>query len=213
MTGGLRYPIEIPPRVARAYSLAAEVGFGADGGPSSCLPGIGSVLAVLAAARPGARIAEIGTGVGAGSAWLASGMDGSSTLVTVEVDPDRAELARTVLSDDRRVTVLTGRWQDRLPALGPFSLVFLDGGYEEHLGEDAGVADAVVDLVVVGGHLVLDDLTAQAEQAPAGHGGPEAKRELGLRHPRLVGAELYVPGPDGSVGGERTGGLLMTRVA
>lgn len=198
--------------MARAYDVAASIGFGADGGVSSCLPGVGRLLAVLAAARPGGRIAEIGTGVGAGAAWLASGMDAASTLVTVEVDPERAELARGVLAADGRITVIVGRWQDHLPARPPFDLVFVDGGYEEHLREDPSVADRVVDLVVVGGHLVLDDLTAQAE-APRAGASRDLKRELASRHPRLVGAEFYVPGVNGSVGGVRTGGLLMTRIA
>ena len=205
--------MELPPLVARAYDMATTVGFGADGGVSSCLPGIGRILAVLAAARPAGRLAEIGTGVGAGSAWLASGMDDDSTLVTVEVDVERARRAGEVLGDDTRITVLTGRWQDRLPGLAPFDLVFVDGGYEEHLRDDPGITDVVVDLVRVGGHLVLDDLTARADMSSSEPIAPDAKRHLAFGHPRVVGAELYVPDPTGVVGGRRTGGLLMTRIS
>jgi predicted O-methyltransferase YrrM len=204
---------ELPRLVARAYDTAVAVGFGADGGVSSCLPGVGRLLAVLAAGRPAGRLAEIGTGVGAGAAWLASGMDAGSTLVTVEVDPERARLARQVVEDDRRVTVVTGRWQDHLPALAPFDLVFVDGGYEEHLREDPGITDVVVDLVRVGGNLVLDDVTPRRERSSAETTGPDAKRAIAFGHPRVVGAELYVPDADGVVGGTRTGALVMTRIA
>ena len=204
--------MELPQLVSRAYDTARAVGFGADGGVSSCLPGIGRILAVLAAGRPGGRLAEIGTGVGAGSAWLASGMDADATLVTVEIDPERAALARELLDDDPRITVVTGRWQDHLPALAPFDLVFVDGGYEEHLRENRDITDVVVDLVRVGGHLVLDDVTPHAEMTTAERAEPDAKRALAFGYPRIVGGELYVPSPDGAVGGRRTGALVMTRI-
>ena len=210
----LPYPLDIPPAVARAYAQAEAIGFGADGGVSSCLPGVGRLLAVLAAGHPGGHLAEIGTGVGAGAAWLASGMDVGSTLVTVELDPERAALAARVLGDDARVQVLTGSWRDHLPALAPFALVFVDGVYEEELRQDDGVRDALVDLVKVGGQLVLDDLSLQPGPNDVGPGTlVDGKRELALRHPRLVGAEWYVPDVGGAVGGTRTGGLVMTRIA
>ena len=82
----LSYRIHLPPLVVEASLVAAEMGFGADGGVSSCLPGVGAVLAALAASRVGGRIAEIGTAFGVGAAWLLSGMDSSASLVTVEVD-------------------------------------------------------------------------------------------------------------------------------
>ena len=39
------------------------------------------------------RIAEIGTGFGVGAAWLLAGMDPTASLVTVEVDAERAKAA------------------------------------------------------------------------------------------------------------------------
>jgi predicted O-methyltransferase YrrM len=209
----LHYPIELPPMVLAATGLCERMGFGADGGVSSCLPGIGAFLAVLASSRPGGRIAEIGTGFGVGAAWLLSGMDSAASLVTVETDRVRAGAARDVLGSDDRVIVIADRWQNCLPGLPPFDLVFVDGGYVEHLADDPRIADMVVDLIAVGGQLVLDDLTAEAEWPDDWRRRPDPKRELAFRHPILVGVEFYVPGPTGAVGGARTGGLLMTRVA
>jgi predicted O-methyltransferase YrrM len=210
--GKLHYPLEPPPMVLAATSLADCMAFGADGGVSSCLPGIGAFLAVLASSRPGGRIAEIGTGYGVGAAWLLSGMDSKARLVTVEVDRARAEAARGLLGSDDRVSVIADRWQDCLPKRSPFDLVFVDGGYVEHLAEDPRITDMVVELVSVGGQLLLDDLTAEAEWPDEWRDRPDPKRELAFRHPLLAGAEFYVPGPAGAVGGTRTGGLIMTRV-
>ena len=132
----------------------------------------------------------------------------------MEVDAERANTARDVLGADDRVTVITDHWQSCLPGLAPFDLVFVDGGYVEHLAEDPRITDMIVDLVSVGGQLLLDDLTVEAEWPEAWRGTPDPKRELAFRHPLVVGAEFYVPDPVGAIGGEdRTGGLIVTRVA
>src|SRR4029453_15613903 len=39
-------------------------------------PKVGALLAALAAAKPGGRLLELGTGTGHGTAWLLSGMEG-----------------------------------------------------------------------------------------------------------------------------------------
>jgi predicted O-methyltransferase YrrM len=188
-----QYPIRLPPLVVDASRVAEEMGFGADGGVSSCLPGVGAVLAVAAASRIGGRIAEIGTGYGVGAAWLLSGMDSSASLVTVEVDDHRSTAARQLLSADDRATLIADRWQNCLSGLAPFDLVFVDGGYIEHLAEDPRITDVVVDLVSVGGQLILDDLTVEADWPGEWRDKPDPKRELALRHPQLIGAEFYVP--------------------
>jgi predicted O-methyltransferase YrrM len=88
----------------------------------------GALLATLAASKPAGRFLEIGTGTGAGAAWLLSGMDQASTLTTIEVDTARADLARHVLGDDQRVTVVTADAAEWLTAYGgpPFDLAFVD---------------------------------------------------------------------------------------
>jgi predicted O-methyltransferase YrrM len=47
---------------------------------------VGSLLATLAASKPGGRFLEIGTGTGHGTAWLLDGMDAASILDTVDTD-------------------------------------------------------------------------------------------------------------------------------
>ncbi|GAB2604657.1 hypothetical protein GCM10027168_41990 [Streptomyces capparidis] len=52
----------------------------------SCEKRTGSLLATLTASKPGGRLPELGTGVGAGAARIAAGMDAIATLVTAEQD-------------------------------------------------------------------------------------------------------------------------------
>src|SRR5215472_8346260 len=105
---------DFPPLVARARSLARQAGFpltrqeAAGAGPSASLPGVGRFLAMLAAGCSGGRIGEMGTGVGIGTAWMASAMPDDCTLITAEIDPERAGAARKLLAEDRRVEVEAG---------------------------------------------------------------------------------------------------------
>jgi len=180
---------ELPPGVVRAAREARRVGFalarGAGPGPSCCLPATGRVLAVLAAARPGGRFAELGTGVGAGAAWLASGMDATATLVTVEADPERAATAAEVLAGDDRITVLVGDAAELVPPRAPFDLIFLDAGHP--------APAALIPLLAPGGALVVDDVTPLAAlPVDSPFRAHDPKRAL-FADPRLVSAEIVLP--------------------
>ncbi len=161
----------VPQLVTQAYALARQVGFpltrqeaeqgdhGARPGlasPSASLPGVGRFLAVLAAGCHGGRIGEIGTGVGIGTAWMAGAMPADCTLVTVEIDARRAAAAAQLLASDRRIRVLKGDARELLPPCGPFDLLFADGGWRDPAG-----LSALVDLLRIGGRLVMDDVTPQ----------------------------------------------------
>ena len=77
----------------------------------SSIPEIGRLLTVLvAAARPRGRFAEIGTGCGVGSAWVADALGPEASLVTVELDDDRAAAVARLFADLRSVTVIHGDW-------------------------------------------------------------------------------------------------------
>ncbi|HYS32990.1 MAG TPA: class I SAM-dependent methyltransferase [Streptosporangiaceae bacterium] len=188
---------EFPPLVAQANALARHVGFaltkqeaGGDGSaPSCCLPGVGRVLAVLASGCHGGRIGEIGTGVGVGSAWMASAMPADCTLVTVEIDRDRAAHATSLLASDGRVRVLTGDAGELIPTCAPYDLLFADGGRPDR----AGYA-ALVDLLLIGGQLVADDVTPLAT-TPAGSPvlASDVKRNFFFGEPRLVSTEIVLP--------------------
>src|SRR4029079_5206420 len=80
--------------------------------------------ALLRALAAGRRAAEIGTAFGEGAAAIA---ETAASLVTVELDPERARAARERLPGE--VTVLEGDWREVLQ--GPFEFVFVDGGGQE----------------------------------------------------------------------------------
>jgi caffeoyl-CoA O-methyltransferase len=116
----------------------------ADLPPIGVSPTEGKLLHVLATLRGAEAILEIGTLAAYSTIWMARALPPGGRLVTIEVDPKHAEVARRNLERAGladRVSVLTGRALDVLPALaaegaGPFDMVFIDADkapYAEYL--------------------------------------------------------------------------------
>jgi predicted O-methyltransferase YrrM len=166
----------VPPLVARARAAAAELGF-----ERSTRDGDGQLLYLLAGRRGIERVAEIGTGTGVGSAWLAAALPPGVPLYTAENDAILAQAATGVFAEDRDVHVLQGDWRETLPPHAPFDLVFADGGGAK---DDP---DAVLGLAMPGATIALDDFTA-------GWPAPDERRERWLTHPRLACAMLGTGG-------------------
>jgi predicted O-methyltransferase YrrM len=120
-------------------------------GGGSSIPEVQELLATLVASKPGGRIAEIGTAFGAGARAIAEALPADATFVTVEPDPARYAEASAALVGTR-VEVVNARWEDVLPARGPFDLIFFDGGTRQTL-------ELAISLLVPGGILIKDDLT------------------------------------------------------
>jgi len=187
---------ELPPLVLRANALARRVGFaltrqeaGGTDVPSCCLPGVGRLLAVLAAGCHEGRIGEIGTGVGVGTAWMASSMPADCMLVTVEIDRERAALATRLLAGDGRVMVLTGDAMDLMPTCAPYDLLFADGGRHDRVSYAS-----LLDLLRVGGQIVMDDVTPLASPSPDSPlPASDIKRDFFFGDPRLVSTEIVLP--------------------
>lgn len=175
-----------PSLVAHATEMAARAGF-----MMSCTPQVGRLLAALAAIKPNGVIAESGTGYGVGTAWLRYGLAVGASLVTVDRDPQRTEAVANMFGDDPRVRVLTGDWR-LLRDHAPFDVFFCDGGGKRD--DPAGV----VELLALGGVLVLDDFTPANTWPPTFEGGVDDLRLFYLAHPRLLAVELVV-GPDKAV--------------
>jgi predicted O-methyltransferase YrrM len=144
----------------------------------SSIPEVQRLLAVLTAARPGGRVAEIGTAFGEGARVIADALPPDATFVTVEQDPERFAAARERLAGTR-AELVNAMWQDVLPQRGPFDLLFFDGAQGTDL-------DEVIELLAPGGILVKDDLT------PGRPVEGDPVREKLLRDERLVGVEILV---------------------
>ena len=139
-----------------------------DGGSS--IAAVQRLLRVLAAGRD---VAELGTAFGEGAAALAQT---ARSVVTVEVDPERAAVARERLAPFGNVEALEGDAYELLEGRGPYGLVFADGGVYNW--------ERIVELAAPGGFIVKDDL------APGRAIDGDAVREFLLRDPRLVATEL-----------------------
>lgn len=129
----------------------------------------GSLLRVLAAAKPAGRFLELGTGTGIATAWLLAGMDSSSKLDSVDQDPTVQEVAKRHLDDDSRVMFHVAKGEQFLvEARTPYDLIFADSwaGKFNNL-------NAALSLLRVGGIYFIDDLLPQPNW-PEDHAGKVA---------------------------------------
>lgn len=120
----------------------------------------GSLLRTLAASKPGGGFLELGTGTGLATAWLLSGMDAASRLLTVDNDPRVVAIAERHLGGDPRVAFHVmegGAFLEALCTQGlAFDLIFADTwpGKYTHL-------DEALKLLKVGGIYIVDDMLPQ----------------------------------------------------
>lgn len=145
----------LPPLVAMAVEATRAANF-----PLACRPEVGRLLQLLAAHQMG-KIGELGTACGVGAAWIASGMPAGTSLVTVELDPERASIASRVLAGRGDVTVLIGDWRVA-EAFGPFDMLFSDGGPKR----EPDAPTLLKPLLRPGGLLLLDDYTPESAWTP-----------------------------------------------
>jgi predicted O-methyltransferase YrrM len=128
-------------------------------------PRTGAMLRVLAAAKPGGRMLELGTGTGLSTAWLLDGMDRDANLISIDIDPGPQAVAREILGSDPRLEIVTADAAVflRRQVAASFDLIFADamlGKYE--------LLDAALTLLRPGGLYIIDDMLPQANW-PEGH--------------------------------------------
>jgi predicted O-methyltransferase YrrM len=129
-------------------------------------PRTGALLQMLAASKPCGRLLELGTGTGLATAWLLSGMDAGSSLISVDTDEEVQAVAREALCQDTRLKLVAhdgAAFLWRQPKKS-FDLVFADavpGKYE--------ALDEALAIVKTGGFYIIDDMMPQPNW-PEGHG-------------------------------------------
>ena len=97
-------------------------------------PTQGKLLYLLARMAGAKNILEIGTLAGYSTLWLARALPPDGKVVTLELEPRHAEVARSNLARARcadRVELIVGKAADSLEALhrdrrGPFDFIFID---------------------------------------------------------------------------------------
>ena len=102
--------------------------------PINVTASLGRLLHLIARLAGARRILEIGTLGAYSTIWLARALPPGGRMVTIEVDPVFAGVARTNLADaglSEVVNLRVGRALDELPGIeaedsGPFDLIFID---------------------------------------------------------------------------------------
>lgn len=128
-------------------------------------PLTGSLLRTIAAAKPGGRFLELGSGTGLSTAWLLDGMNVHATLLTVDNDERVLSVLRSHLGTDRRLKVVCMDGDEFLREQDgqPFDFIFADtwsGKYQ--------LIAQTLSLVAPGGIYVVDDMSPQ-QNWPEGH--------------------------------------------
>jgi predicted O-methyltransferase YrrM len=153
---GLRFP----PAVQAIYRESGARDFAMVSGPLT-----GILLRTLAAAKPGGRFLELGTGTGAATAWILDGMDPRSSFVTVETNADLLAIAEMHLGADPRITFVRDDAATFLPRVQgqEFDLIFADTWSGKYEG-----LELALNLLRHGGIYVIDDMDPQPTWPP-GH--------------------------------------------
>lgn len=144
----------------------------------------GRLLATLAATRSG-TIAECGTGCGVGAAWLRSGAPKKTRVITAELDPELAHGVMDMFADDD-IDVMHADWTS-LSEHAPFSLIFMDAQSAK-----AWPREEVIELIEIGGMIVLDDFTPCATWPPLVGGRVDTLRQEWLSDDRFTAVDVMV---------------------
>jgi predicted O-methyltransferase YrrM len=162
----------IPSQLRALQARTTELGF-----TMASERGTGNLLQILAASKSGGRFLELGTGTGIATAWLLSGMDPHSALISIDSDPAAQSVAREFIGADPRLTLLTEdaeAWlrnrnaaqtsPESTPKLREeFDLIFADAMPGKFIA-----LDQALNLVAPSGFYVIDDLLPQPNW-PEGH--------------------------------------------
>jgi predicted O-methyltransferase YrrM len=200
--------------------LDAELGAAIEASVAAGLPSIqvsaaqGKLLYLLALAQGARRILEVGTLGGYSTLWLARALPADGRLVTLELNPHHAEVARrnflhAGMAD--RIELHVGPALEALARLraqhgDPFDLVFIDADKVNNLGYVQAAVELsrigtliIVDNVVRGGSVVSRKLDAAAQ-------GVRSMTTWVGAQPRLAATVIQ------TVGSKGYDGFLLARV-
>ena len=201
-----RYVTEmlVPPDAALEAALEAS---DAAGLPRIAVaPNQGKLLQLLARARGARRILEIGTLGGYSTIWLARALPPGGRLITLEVEPKHAEVARANIARAGLASVVDvrlGAALETLPRLaaeraGPFELTFIDA-------DKANIPsyfEWALKLAAPGGLIVVDNVIRDGAVVDDASTDPSVKgvrrlNELLRAEPRVSATTIQTVGARG----------------
>lgn len=169
-------------------------------------PNQGKLLQLLASVVGARRILEIGTLGGYSTLWLARALPPGGRLVTLELAPAHAAVARESLAEagvGDRVDVVVGPASESLAMLvrkrtEPFDLVFIDADKQQlALYVDLSLALARPGTLVVVDNVVREGAVVDAARPDDRVQGVRHMVDLLTDHPRLDGTVLQTVGVKG----------------
>lgn len=175
-------------------------------------PTEGALLAMLARLGGATRVLEVGTLGGYSTIWLARAVGEGGRVVSLEIDPEHAAVARACVDDagvGDRVEIVVGPALETLPAQqGPFDLVFVDADKENN----PGYVRAALELSRPGALLVVDNVVRDGRVADPSDDsamirGVREVVDLVASEPRLESSTMVQ-----TVGRKGWDGFLVARV-
>ncbi|MEX2539900.1 MAG: O-methyltransferase [Actinomycetota bacterium] len=166
--------------------------------PIAVAPNQGKLLLLLARLRGAKTILEIGTLGGYSTIWLARGLPADGRLITLEIDPKCAEVARANIeraSLSLIVEVRLGAALETLEQLtaegaGPFDLIFIDADKETY----PQYLSWALELSAPGTLIIADNVVLDGEVIDPANADP---RVQGVR--RFIGSLADDPRVDATV--------------
>jgi len=129
-------------------------------------PAVGRFLEALVVATGTRRVLEIGTANGYSALWLARSLPADGQILTLEINPERAAVARHHFEESGladRVDVIVGDAARMVHKVaGPFDLIFNNGEKRQY----GPLLNRLVSLLRPGGVLVTDNLLWNGEVVP-----------------------------------------------
>jgi predicted O-methyltransferase YrrM len=174
----------------------------------------GKLLYLLALAQGAHRILEVGTLGGYSTLWLARGLSLGGRLVTLELDPHHAEVARRNFTNAKiadRVELHVGPALETLARLraqhvAPFDLVFIDADKVNNLH----YVQAALELSRTGTLIVVDNVVRDGSVLTSKH---DAAAQAVRRMAAWIGAEPRLAATvTQTVGSKGYDGFLLARV-
>jgi predicted O-methyltransferase YrrM len=162
----------------------------------------GKQLQLLARSIRARRILEVGTLGGYSTIWLARALPPDGELITLEVDPHHAEVARGNIANAGladRVEVRVGPALETLPDLaGPFDLVFIDADKPNNAGYFAhALRLSRPGTVIVVDNVVRDGAVVDASSGDAAVQGTRRLVEAVAAEPRVSATAIQTVGAKG----------------
>lgn len=166
----------------------------------------GKLLHILARSIGAWRILEVGTLGGYSTIWLARALPGHGALVTLEIDPHHAEVARANIDAagvGDKVEIRVGPAVETLSRMeaegeGPFDLVFIDADKPNNVA----YLKAALALARPGGLIVVDNVVREGRVTDASSAdeaiiGTRALFDAVAAEPRLSATAIQTVGSKG----------------